>query len=1123
MQVFIAWMPSRLWLKSLDTLLTEPSQAIDFRWLFLCPLKSRLSYFYPPNQYMRKQILPLLSLLLFSGQLLAQTKSITLEDIYKKGTFRGEFVPVVFDTTRKEAELRLDGVTDVTGKPFGQPESSVASPADGKFYLLRKGTESIYRRSSKSWIYLYDTVSRKLSRLAEEKVLHPSFSPDGSRIAYVMNNNLYVYEVQSGTTKALTTDGVWNKIINGNCDWVYEEEFEFTQAYAWSPKGSFLAYYRFDESKVPEYNMTIFDNGYNKDYRYKYPKAGDVNSTVQILIHDFTQNKVAKAQFSEGDVYIPRIKWTQQDSNLVVFWMNRHQNHLQLLSTSATTGQSKVLYEERNKYFVEINDDWQFLKNGKQLLFTSEKDGMRRLYVLQMDNGQLTPLSRPDAEVAEINAVNEAGKQVFYTLAWPRPMDRNLFVSDFSGKKSAALTTDSAWHRVELNDDFTQFFDFRSTINEPNVVTVRKISLDKKKGWKTSLIRTVSESAKLRTKLAEYGFGQSAFLRIPNSKGDTLNGWMLKPSNFDPSKNYPVLFCNYSGPGSQQVANRWGAVSPWHQMMSQKGFIIVSVDNTGTGYRGEEFKKKTYLQLGKFEIEDQIDAALELGKLPYVDKSRIGHWGWSYGGFMSSLAITKGADVFSAAVAVAPVTNWRYYDNIYTERYMRTPQENPKGYDDNSPINFTNRIKGKYLIIHGTADDNVHFQNATQMITSLVKSNIDFESMYYPNKNHGISGGMDNTTMHLWRNMTQWIEKNLGGQIASPSVEVVVAVPKDTLCLLTGKGFQLPDSTSVFLIKNGDQSPSQEVKTMGGVFAFTIPMEDANLYFLQVGSQNRPIELFLQPGTVSVEPSVGKPNEYEVNGSPAHLDFQSFIKRFLPIVQQTNQWASIINTTQNPAQRDSLMALYQTSQTNMQLLIDSIIDANPNSPVAPFILSATYGFSQDPIVLERRYKKLSLACQQSTIGKQLLTMIEDSKVGAVGSMAMEFTQDDVNGNPVSLSSFRGKYVLLDFWASWCGPCRSENPNVVENYQRFKDKNFTVLGVSLDRPGQKNRWLEAIQEDKLTWTHVSDLQFWNNAVAKQYKVQSIPQNLLIDPNGVIIAKNLRGEALGQKLCEVLGCN
>jgi peroxiredoxin len=268
---------------------------------------------------------------------------------------------------------------------------------------------------------------------------------------------------------------------------------------------------------------------------------------------------------------------------------------------------------------------------------------------------------------------------------------------------------------------------------------------------------------------------------------------------------------------------------------------------------------------------------------------------------------------------------------------------------------------------------------------------------------------------------------------------------------------------------------------------------------------------------------VGKPNEYEVNGSPAHLDFQSFIKRFLPIVQQTNQWASIINTTQNPAQRDSLMALYQTSQTNMQLLIDSIIDANPNSPVAPFILSATYGFSQDPIVLERRYKKLSLAGQQSTIGKQLLTMIEDSKVGAVGSMAMEFTQDDVNGNPVSLSSFRGKYVLLDFWASWCGPCRSENPNVVENYQRFKDKNFTVLGVSLDRPGQKNRWLEAIQEDKLTWTHVSDLQFWNNAVAKQYKVQSIPQNLLIDPNGVIIAKNLRGEALGQKLCEVLGCN
>lgn len=704
----------------------------------------------------------LLVLGLIPALLGAQTKSITLEDIYKKGTFRGEFVPAVFDTTKTENEPRFDGLTDVDGKPFGQPESVLASPNNAAIFLLRKGTESIYRRSTKSWIYLYDTVRKKLTRLADDKALHPSFSPDGSRIAYVMNNNLYLHEVSSGKTTAITTDGAWNKIINGNCDWVYEEEFEFTQAYAWSPKGSFLAFYRFDETNVPEYNMTIFDNTYNKDYRYKYPKAGDANSTVQIFIHDLAAGKNVKAQFPEGDIYIPRIKWTQQDSSLVVFWMNRHQNHLQLLNTQATSGTAKLLYEEKNKYFVEINDDWQFLKNGKQVLLTSEQFGYKHLYLLQMDNGQLTPLSQGNAEVTDINAVDEVNKRVYYTMAWPRPMDRNLFVSDLAGKKPFALTQDSAWHRVELNEDFTQFFDYRSTINQPNTVTVKKISFQKKKGWSTQTLRKVSESNKLNAKLKEYSFGQADFIRIPNTKGDTLNGWMLKPSGFDPNKKYPVLFCNYGGPGSQQVANRWGAVSPWHQMLAQKGFIVVSVDNTGTGYRGEEFKKKTYLQLGKFEIEDQIDAAAYLGKMPYVDKDHIGHWGWSFGGFMSSLAITKGSDVFSAAVAVAPVTSWRYYDNIYTERYMRTPQENPKGYDDNSPINFTNRIKGKYLIIHGTADDNVHFQNATQMISALVKSNIDFESAYYPNKNHGISGMLDNTTFHLWRNMTQWIEKNLG-------------------------------------------------------------------------------------------------------------------------------------------------------------------------------------------------------------------------------------------------------------------------------------------------------------------------------------------------------------------------
>lgn len=702
-----------------------------------------------------------LFLLLFLAPVLAvaQQKQITLEDIYKKGTFRGEFVPG-FAGEDIDSLVKAGDVKDETGKPIPLGDYLVSD--DKKRVLLFTGRESIYRRSSKATAYLHDIISKKTKKLDTEKVMHPTFSPDGSKIAYVKNNNLYFYDIATGSSKAVTTDGKWNEVINGNCDWVYEEEFEFTRAYEWSPKGNYIAYYRFDESKVKEYQFTQYDNAYNKQYTYKYPKAGEENSKVEIHIYDVANNKDVKAQYEQGDIYIPRIKWTKDDNNLVVYWMNRHQDDLKLLQTNAQTGASSVLYEEKNKYFVEINDDWWFLKDGRNYLFTSEMNGYRHLYLYSLDGKTKTQLTKDNYEITEVNGVDEVNKRIYYTMAYPRPMDRNLFVTDFTGKKTFQLTEGEAWHRTELNESFTQFQDYRSDLNTPQVVTLNDIVVDKKKNISAKLVKTLNENSKLKTRLDEYAIGKAEFIRVPNSKGDTLNGWMLKPANFDASKKYPVLFCNYGGPGSQQVANRFGAVSMWHQLLAQKGFIVVSVDNTGTGYRGEEFKKKTYLQLGKFEIEDQIDAAKYLGNMPFVDKDNIGHWGWSYGGFMSALAITKGNEVFSAAVSVAPVTNWRFYDNIYTERYMRTPQENAKGYDENSPINFTDRIKGKYLIVHGTADDNVHFQNATQMITALVKSNIDFESAYYPNKNHGISGGLDNTTFHLWSKMTNWILENMG-------------------------------------------------------------------------------------------------------------------------------------------------------------------------------------------------------------------------------------------------------------------------------------------------------------------------------------------------------------------------
>jgi dipeptidyl-peptidase 4 len=709
---------------------------------------------------MRKLIFLFVLIPFFS---IAQKKQITLEDIYKNGTFRSEFVAADFGMASADPTIP-DELKDENGNLIGKPGDIIYSSVNPRIVLLRTNIESIYRRSSKANVYVYDSLTKKTIKLDEGKVLHPTLSPDGSKVAYVKENNLYIKDLAGNSIKAVTTDGKWNYIINGNCDWVYEEEFEFSRAFQWSPKGTYIAYYRFDETEVKEYNMTIYDNAYNKDYRYKYPKAGEANSKVEIHIYDVANAKNVKAQYERGDIYIPRIKWTKEDNKLVIFWMNRHQNDLKLLTTDAQTGASTILYEEKNKYFVEINDDWWFLKDGKKFLFTSEMNGYRHLYLYSLDGKIKNQLTKGNYEITDVNGVDEVNKRIFFTMAYPRPMDRNLFVTDFAGKKTTQLTQGEAWHKAELNDDFTAFYDYRTDINTPQVVTLNSITSNKKKELGATVTKIINESTKLKDKIKDYEISRAEFIRVPNSKGDTLNGWMLKPANFDPSKKYPVLFCNYGGPGSQQVANRFGAVSFWHQLLAQKGFIVVSVDNTGTGYRGEEFKKKTYLQLGKFEIEDQIDAAGYLGKMPFVDKNNIGHWGWSYGGFMSSLAITKGADVFSAAVAVAPVTSWRYYDNIYTERYMRTPQENPTGYDDNSPINHTDKIKGKYLIVHGTADDNVHFQNATQMITALVKSNIDFESAWYPNKNHGISGGMDNTSFHLWSKMTNWIIENMSNE-----------------------------------------------------------------------------------------------------------------------------------------------------------------------------------------------------------------------------------------------------------------------------------------------------------------------------------------------------------------------
>lgn len=713
-------------------------------------------------------------IILFPLLSIGQKKQITLEDIYKTGSFRAETVTgfQIMNDGKYYMEEYKDGILKklfVTGEIIDtilkaedvKDERSVQIPigdiewnANENKILIFTDKESIYRRSDKSTVYAYDLTTKKTIKVDEEKVLHATYSPDGNKVAFVKNNNLFVKDILNNKTTQITKDGEWNKVINGNCDWVYEEEFEFTKAFQWSKNGTYLAYYKFNETKVPEYSMTMFKDLYPTAYTYKYPKAGEANSMIEIHIFNVATEKDILAEIgAETDIYIPRIKWTEDDTKLGIAWLNRLQNHLKWLSADANTGQTKLIYEETNKWYVEINDDLTFLSDRQHFIISSEKDGYKQLYLFKLDGTQVAQLTNGNFDVDAVQGINENTKTIYYTAAYPTPMQRQLFQVGYTGKSIMAkqITKGSGMHRISMNTDLGYFVDNYSTTNTPPVIAIYDI--------KGKLIKTLKDNQKLINKINEYAIGNIAFIKIPNTKGDTLNGWLLKPADFDSTKKYPVLFCNYGGPGSQQVADRWGAVSFWHQYLAQNGYIIACVDNTGTGFRGEAFKKKTYLQLGKYEIEDQIDAAKFLGSLPYIDNSRIGHWGWSYGGFMSSLAITKGADIYKMAIAVAPVTNWRYYDNIYTERFMRTPQENAKGYDENSPLNFTKKIKGKFLILHGTGDDNVHFQNSVMMVEKMIQNNIDFESGYYPNKAHGISGG--NSTYHIYKKMTDFIFKNL--------------------------------------------------------------------------------------------------------------------------------------------------------------------------------------------------------------------------------------------------------------------------------------------------------------------------------------------------------------------------
>jgi dipeptidyl-peptidase-4 len=580
----------------------------------------------------------------------------------------------------------------------------------------------------------------------------------GNRVAFVSDNNLFYYDLSKNKTVQVTKDGKKNAIINGAVDWVYEEEFTMSRGFEWSPDGQYLAYYRFDETQVPEFGMDIYGSLYPKRETWKYPKAGEPNSKVQVYIHSVgksksmlcnTQDLVSASNNNPFDHYLPRIQWMNNQA-LCVQKLNRLQNHLQILQFAYAQPDAKVIYSETNDKYVEVVD-WTFSEGSLKAFFTSEKSGYKHLYALDAQN-QVVTLSSGSWEIDQLLGIDQVKQVVYFTSGKDNPSERQLYVLSIADKSIKALTTEKAWHNIRFSPGFNYFTDQYSTLQKPAITALKEAN--------GNLVKILEDNTALSNKLADLSLGQVKFGHFTSVDSVELDYWQILPAQFDSTKRYPVLFFVYGGPGHQTVQNMWsGANYMWYQYLAQKGYMVITIDNRGSGGRGEAFKKMTYLNLGKYETMDYIAAAKYFGQQTYVDAKRIGIFGWSYGGFMASSCITKGADYFKAAVAVAPVTNWRYYDNIYTERYMRTPQVNADGYDNNSPINHVTKIKGKYLIIHGTADDNVHFQNAAEMIKTMNDQNIPYDAEIYPNTNHGIGGGK--TRWHLFNKITDFLLLNL--------------------------------------------------------------------------------------------------------------------------------------------------------------------------------------------------------------------------------------------------------------------------------------------------------------------------------------------------------------------------
>ena len=706
----------------------------------------------------------LISCVVFSVFTLNSAQEITLNKIHS-GYYRTEFIYGINSMNDGEhyTILEKDGIVKYSYKTGKKIETILEAKIqdytfshDESKVLVLNEQQPIYRHSFLGKYHVVNlSKNGKITALNNGNwVQEPKFSPDGRFVAFISGNNLYYQDLSSEKITQITFDGEKNKIINGLADWVYEEEFGHTDMYQWTKNSESLVFVKFDESQVKEMNMQVFNgNLYPQDFRFKYPKAGEENSKVSVYAYDLKLNKSTQIDLANFEAYyIPQVFQTAQPNEIAIATSNRHQNKLEIIKINTKNYSIKKILTETDAAWIETDNlSLEFLEDNS-FLWASERDGFRHFYWYTPDGKLKKQITKGNWEITDYYGFSPKNSEILVQTTEKGSTNRVVSKINIKTGKKQIVSESNGTNNADFSKSFQYFINTHSSAEQPNTYTLRDFN------GKT--LRELQNNNSALKKLQSDGFVAKEFLQIPNKNGDQMNAWMIKPKDFSPNKKYPVLMYQYSGPGSQQVSNAWdGRNTIWFNLLAQKGYIVLCVDGRGTGYRGTKYKKATYKNLGKYEIEDQITAAQWIGSQSFVDAGRIGIFGWSFGGYMASLAMTKGADVFKVGIAVAPVTTWRYYDTIYTERYLQTPQENPQGYDENSPINFADLMKGKYLLIHGTADDNVHYQNAVEMAEALIQKNKEFEFMTYPDKNHGIYGG--NTRLHLYQKMTDFILNNL--------------------------------------------------------------------------------------------------------------------------------------------------------------------------------------------------------------------------------------------------------------------------------------------------------------------------------------------------------------------------